>query len=84
MVHSPLNTFLHRINATDSPDCEACKQPETTEYFLLLCCRYRDTHQQLITALLKLKIPRTTHAILTNPKAFKLLANFICRTGCFQ
>ncbi|KAG0142650.1 hypothetical protein CROQUDRAFT_662301, partial [Cronartium quercuum f. sp. fusiforme G11] len=41
--HSPLNTFLHRINATNSPDCEACKQPETTEHFLLLCCRYHDT-----------------------------------------
>ncbi|KAG0138961.1 hypothetical protein CROQUDRAFT_667095, partial [Cronartium quercuum f. sp. fusiforme G11] len=61
----------------------ACKQPETTKHFLLLCCRYHDTCQQLIMALLKLKIPQTAHVVLTNLKAFELLANFIHHTGCF-
>ncbi|KAG0143227.1 hypothetical protein CROQUDRAFT_193597 [Cronartium quercuum f. sp. fusiforme G11] len=82
--HSPHNTFLHRINATDSPNCESCDQPETTEHYLLVCKRYRGARQQFIKALLKLKILRTTLAVLTNPKAFKPLADFIRHTGRFR
>ncbi|KAG0151161.1 hypothetical protein CROQUDRAFT_86941 [Cronartium quercuum f. sp. fusiforme G11] len=63
---------------------DAAAIPETTEHFLLLFNRYCKIHQHLIKALLKLKIPQTMHAILTNPKAFKPLANFICYAGYFR
>ncbi|KAG0144130.1 hypothetical protein CROQUDRAFT_95448 [Cronartium quercuum f. sp. fusiforme G11] len=39
--HSPLFTYLHRIEAADSPNCDLCGQPETTEHFLLTPARPR-------------------------------------------
>ncbi|KAG0143132.1 hypothetical protein CROQUDRAFT_679812 [Cronartium quercuum f. sp. fusiforme G11] len=35
--HSPLLTFLYRINAADLPNCGLCQQLETIEHYLLLC-----------------------------------------------
>ncbi|KAG0144768.1 hypothetical protein CROQUDRAFT_94692 [Cronartium quercuum f. sp. fusiforme G11] len=46
---SPLLTFLYRIKAVDSPDCELCRQPETVEHYLLLCRRYQGIRRDLPT-----------------------------------
>lgn len=81
--HTPLAAFLHRIHAVDSPHCEACKQPETTEHYLLLCRNYAIDRRALFTSLRGLKIPRTTQAILTHPRAFGPLATFVAATKRF-
>ncbi|KAG0138926.1 hypothetical protein CROQUDRAFT_10665, partial [Cronartium quercuum f. sp. fusiforme G11] len=46
--HSPLLTFLYRINAANSPNCRLCQQPETVEHYLLLCRRYQGIRRDLI------------------------------------
>lgn len=81
--HTPLSAFLHRINVVDSPHCETCEQPETTEHYLLLCRKYSADRQHMLASLRKLKIPRTTHDILTHPSAFKPLATYIAATKRF-
>lgn len=75
--HTPLSHFLHRIQALDSPHCEDCLQPKTTEHFLLLCRNFSLERRTLFNALRHLKIPRTTHTILTCPQGFKLLAQYV-------
>ncbi|KAG0147852.1 hypothetical protein CROQUDRAFT_8688, partial [Cronartium quercuum f. sp. fusiforme G11] len=75
--HSPLLTFLYRIGTVGSPNCELCGSPETTEHFLLLCRRYRGIRKALIKELERLKIPRRTQNILTNPLAYQPLATYI-------
>lgn len=81
--HTPLSSFLYRIQATDSPNCTVCDQPETTEHYLMLCSAYTSERNDLFKELRKLKIPRKTQDVLTNPSAFEALATYISRTGRF-
>ena len=45
--HVPLNHYLHRIHAIDSPNCVACNEPETVDHYLLRCPRFRAQRQVL-------------------------------------
>ena len=38
--HSKLKSHLYRLNLADSPNCNHCGIPETTNHFLLHCHRY--------------------------------------------
>ncbi|KAK0469965.1 uncharacterized protein EV420DRAFT_1256730, partial [Desarmillaria tabescens] len=41
--HLPLhNSYLHRIKAVNSRNCDYCNDPETVSHFLLSCRRYID------------------------------------------
>jgi ribonuclease HI len=45
--HVALNKYLHRIKATDSPNCIRCNQPETVEHYLTKCKRYIEPRKHL-------------------------------------
>lgn len=81
--HTPLAAFLHRITAAESPDCPMCNQPETTEHFLLLCREYREHRTALREQLRAMKLGCDSHTLLTNPRAFKPLADYIGATKRF-
>lgn len=82
--HTPLAAFLHRINAVDDPNCAECAQPETTEHFLLLCRKYSAQRADLVKQVRLLHLPCTTQTLLTNPKAFKPLADYVQATDRFR
>lgn len=82
--HTPLSHFPHRIGVVDSPNCDTCHQPETTEHFLLTCKAFLPARKTLFTQLRRLKIPRTTQAILTTPSAFHPLAGYIRESKRFE
>lgn len=74
--HCPLNSYLFRFKAVDSPLCTVCGQKETVEHYLLLCRKFVGLRRRLFKAATKLNIPRTRQALLTNPKIFQALADF--------
>ncbi|KAJ7314473.1 hypothetical protein DFH08DRAFT_1041707 [Mycena albidolilacea] len=49
--HIGLNTHLHRLKITLSPNCALCSVPETVPHFLLLCPIYRRQRLKLILRL---------------------------------
>lgn len=81
--HYPLNSYLYRFKATDSPQCALCGQPETVEHFLLTCKRYVGLRRRLLTTAKRLKIPRTRQALLSDPRIFQALADYGRRTFRF-
>lgn len=81
--HTPLSAFLHCINAVNDPNCPECLQPETTEHHLLLCRKYTAHRVVLLANLRGLQINPSLTTILTNPAAFKPLAEYISATGWF-
>lgn len=70
--HSPLS---YRIKAADKPNFQECHQPETMENSLMLCRKYKPQRKLLFEQLHHLH--RCAQTILTNPKAFKPLADYI-------
>lgn len=74
--HCPLNAFLHRIGATDDPNCSLCLQPETVEHFLLTCKKFIGLRQRLFRAATKLKIPRKRQDMLADPRLYQDLADY--------
>lgn len=81
--HLPLSSFLHRIKATNDPNCQSCRQPETVEHYLMLCKNYVPQRKLLFEQLHRLHLHRRTQAILTNPRAFKPLVEYISSTERF-
>lgn len=81
--HSPLSAFLYRINAVESPNCSECAQPETPEHFILLCRKYEQQRRRLLNRLRELKIGCMLSTILTNPKAYRPLADYVTDTARF-
>lgn len=81
--HTPLAAFLHRINAADSPNCQECSQPETTEHFLLLCRSFKPQRIQLVDRLCTLQLKCSTQTLLTDPRAYKPLAKYVAATKRF-
>ncbi|KIJ40009.1 hypothetical protein M422DRAFT_115707, partial [Sphaerobolus stellatus SS14] len=42
-----LNSYLYKIKAVDSPNCQFCQAEETVTYFLLQCRRYNTQRHAL-------------------------------------
>lgn len=38
--HVGLNSYLHRFNMAESPNCDFCDMPEDVEHYLCHCCKY--------------------------------------------
>lgn len=45
-----LNYYLNKINATDSPNCNQCNEPETVEHFLIKCPNWAAERSPLVEA----------------------------------
>lgn len=81
--HAPLSTFLYCINAIENPNFQDCGKMETTKHFALLCRKFTPQRKALFNQLWCLKLDQNTQTFLTNPKAFKPLANLISATKHF-
>lgn len=79
-----MSAFLHRICAADDPNCQECGQPETTEHYLMLCRSYAPQRKALFRDLHLLRLHRRMQTILTDPRAFKPLAEYISTTKRFS
>ena len=87
--HFPLNSYLHRINKTDSDTCTACEDahggfssPETINHFIFDCKAYAGARNELIA-----KIGRRHFNfldIMSEADRMKALITFINRTGRFR
>lgn len=65
--HTPLAAFLHRIQAVKDPNCPECRQPETTEHYLMLCRKYTPHRIQLFEQLKADNLERNLQTLLTDP-----------------
>jgi ribonuclease HI len=87
--HIPLNSYLHRINRAESPNCEACQaEPgdetpvENTRHFIYDCVAYTNQRNILFreigasNVVLKDVMLKTSH--------MKALAQYIQQTGRFK
>lgn len=74
--HCPINSYLFRFKATDSPLCTVCGQKETVEHYLMLCKKFVGLRRKLFKASAKLKIPRNRQSLLSEPRIFQALADF--------
>lgn len=81
--HTPLSAFLHRIKAVNNPNFQECNQPETTKHFLMLCRNYVPQRKTLFDEIHLLHPHGWMQTILTNPWAFKPLADYISATERF-
>ncbi|KAI1783628.1 reverse transcriptase (RNA-dependent DNA polymerase)-domain-containing protein [Ganoderma leucocontextum] len=78
--HVPLNSYLARIGAVDSPLCLACRTPETAEHFLLTCRRFMRERHEPRTAVGGTLSLRST---LGNGKAWSAVLDFVAATKRF-
>ena len=82
--HLPLNTVLHRIKRSDTPDCPHCGKGtrETIMHFLFFCPRYNQARQRLDAATQKEK--NVYSYLLGNRKGIPTLLHYINDSGRFQ
>ena len=81
--HAPLNQHLHRINRAESPLCPRCgTDQETVIHYLCHCPAYESYRAELVAHLRQ--DSRSINALLSKPRAIKLVFKYIARTGRFK
>lgn len=81
--HCPLNGYLNRFQAADSPACELCNQAETVDHLLLQCRRFVGLRRRLFKAAKQASTATNRAQLLTNPSLFTALADFGRRSHQF-
>lgn len=85
--HSPLNSYLARIQAAPDDKCPHCRRKETTTHYLLYCPKYTQERRRFRNALKEAEIKadtRRAEKILDNPLLFPYLADYIVSTNRFE
>lgn len=72
-----LNAHLHKINLKDSPNCEICHLPETTEHLLFDCISNNELTEGLRQLCSSLGLTFSTATILSNIKTLKLITSYV-------
>jgi ribonuclease HI len=86
--HAAIGTYLHQIQARDSPACQGCGEPKETVHHLFFECReWRHQRAKLYSALERDGIARPSAAedypegrLLGEPKATKAILQFLATT----
>lgn len=78
--HIGLNFFLHRIGASDSPNCTTCHVPETVNHFLMQCSRFVAHRSRLRLAIAP--APLDTRTLLSSEN-IKAVSSFCIETRRF-
>lgn len=81
--HCPLNAYLFRFKASDTPNCDLCGQRDDVCHLLTTCRKFIGLRRALFNSARKLKTPANRAHLLTNPKIFKALADFIRKSHRF-
>lgn len=74
--HCPLNSYLKRFQAVESPLCDLCKQVEDVDHFLLQCRKFAGLRRDLFKAAGQSSTATNRVQLLTNPNIFDALATF--------
>ena len=87
-AHFPLNVYLHRINKSDTNECQTCGASqdiplrEMVKHFLSECTAYTDIREELTEkiGINQFHLP----IIMNNATNMKALMTYINRTGRFK
>lgn len=74
--HCPLNSYLFRFKAVESPLCDLCRQVEDVDHFLTQCRKFIGLRRDLFKAAKASSTAPNRTQLLTNPKLFGALANY--------
>jgi ribonuclease HI len=84
--HFPLNSYLHRINKSETDLCQACLDGEdnlhcreTVRHFLFECSAFRAEREELVGKISRRHL--NLHDIMADTNRMRALANFIRKTG---
>ena len=87
--HIPLNSYLFRINKTDSDLCQACLEEvdnlhcrETVKHYLFECNSYSEEREELVGKITRSHL--NLRDIMSTTDRMTALAHFITRTGRFK
>ena len=75
--HCPLNAYLHRFKASDTPNCDLCKQRDNVDHLLTNCRKFVGLQRTLFNAAKKHKTQTNRVHLLTDPSMFKELGHFV-------
>lgn len=78
-----MNAYLFRFEASDSPNCELCKQHEDVCHLLTTCKKFVGLRRNLYNAARRLKVRTNRAQLVTNPKLFGALADYVRRSHRF-
>jgi RNase H len=86
--HAALGSYLHQVQARDSPACQGCREPRETVHHVLFECRvWRHQRAALYRALDRVGITRPSAAedcpegrLLGEPKATNAVLQFLATT----
>lgn len=81
--HCPLNTYLYRFKASDTPNCELCRKHEDVCHLLTTCKKFVGIRRTLFNTARKKKIRTNGTQLLTNQELFKDLGNFVRQSFWF-
>lgn len=74
--HCPLNGYLFRFKAANTPNCDVCSQKEDVDHLLTVCRKFAGLQKVLFGKARTLKVQPTRKGLLTNPSAYQDVANF--------
>lgn len=81
--HFPLNAYLHRFKAADTPNCDLCKQRDNVGHLLTNCRKFVGLRQKLFKAAKQNKTSTNRIHLLTSPSMFEELSNFVRKSHKF-
>lgn len=81
--HCPLNAYLHRFKASDTPNCDLCNQREDVCHLLTTCRKFVGIRHALFNAAKKKKTNTNRTDLLTNPNVFEDLGVFVRKSFRF-
>ena len=79
----PLSKHLHRIRKAESPMCPACRTHNETDHHYLMACPAHAPQRRIMEEHLRCAA-RSIRTLLSNPKAFGPLFQFINSTEQFK
>lgn len=78
--HVKLNSHLHRLNLSDTPNCLTCHTPETIEHFLLQCNKHTLHRNRLFTSIRKVN-PTLNDIFNPNSAVVEAVVAYVKATG---
>lgn len=69
-VNCPLNSYLFRFRASDTPNCDVCSQVEGFNHLLTVCKKLAGLRRELLSEGKLKKTPPNQAGLLTNPDTY--------------
>lgn len=82
--HCPLDAYLHRFKAAETPNCNLCRQRDNICHLLTNCRNFVGLGRNPFKVAKKNKIHTNRTNLLTNSAMFKELGNFVRKSHRFH